>query len=127
LALSVLQRLLAPFVPFVTEEVWRWWHASSVHLAPWPTVGELTLDGDAVEPGSVYVPVCDVLEAVRRAKSRAKVSQRAEVSLCRVSGSATLLEAVRQGRRDLDAAGTILEMELHESADVVIEVTLSQA
>jgi valyl-tRNA synthetase len=104
--------------------VWRWWHEGSVHLAPWPTIEELGVASESAA-GSVYGPVCDVLEAIRREKSTAKASQRAPVSLVQVSGPTSLLEAVRAGQDDLAAAGTVSEWRLDESHDVTFAVTMS--
>ena len=127
ISLSVLQRLLAPTLPFVTEEVWRWWHEKSVHLAPWPSVDELALGASVAQLGSIYEPICDVLEAIRREKSTAKVSQRAEVALCKVAGPTELLDAVRAALIDLTKAGGVREWQLEEASDVNITVTLASS
>ncbi|MGC1419523.1 MAG: valine--tRNA ligase [Acidimicrobiales bacterium] len=126
IALSVLQRLLAPFLPFVTEEVWRWSHADSVHRAPWPHVSELGLAPSELKPGWVYAPVCEVLEAIRREKSTAKVSQRAEVASCLVNGPIEFLDAVRAASDDLAKTGGLLDLRFAEASDVLVTTTLVQ-
>ncbi len=124
LALSTLQRLLAPFLPFVTDEVWHWWHEASVHRAPWPVLGELG-DVSTSEPGAVYGAVGEVLEAVRREKSTAKVSQRAGVARRIVRGPAALVAAGRGGAAGRRAAGAVAGVVTEESAETSILVTLA--
>jgi valyl-tRNA synthetase len=122
IALSVLQRLFAPTLPFVSEEVWRWWHEDSIHRANWPTLDEL---GNLSErPGSIYQPVCDVLEAVRREKSTAKVSQRAGVVRLTITGPEDVVEALRAGANDLRAAGNVTELVIDVANELRVEVVL---
>jgi valyl-tRNA synthetase len=122
-ALSVLLRLLAPVLPYATEEAWRWWHEGSIHRAPWPEVAELgALDPEA---GRVVAPVSAVLEAVRRTKSEAKVSPKAPVARCVVMTAGVALVSLDSARADLVAAGVIAELELREGAGLEVEVTLA--
>jgi valyl-tRNA synthetase len=125
IALSVLQRLFAPILPFVAEEVWNWWHDQSVHISSWPTVAELPAP-DAAPSGLVYRPVCEVLEAIRREKSSAKVSQRAEVATVLLRAPAVFLDGVRSGEDDLKAAGVVRLLSMEEADDISIVVTLVQ-
>ncbi len=104
-ALDVMLRLLAPFLPYVTEEVWSWWHDGSVHLATWPSRDELAAgrDGDP----ELLVAVGEALAAIRKAKSEAKLGMRAEVARVTVVGPVRALDDVRAAEADLRAAGRI--------------------
>ena len=126
ITLSVLQRLFAPIMPFVTEEVWHWWHDPSIHASPWPTLSELpTLE--VIGAGSTYEPVCEVLEAIRRAKSSAKVSQRAEVASVTVRAPQEFLAAIALCEDDLKAAGGVTTLLSREEAELAVDVVLADA
>jgi len=106
LALSVQLRLLAPVLPFVTEEVWSWWQSGSVHRALWPTATELPAGGDTAVP----VVAAETLAAVRKAKSEAKQSMRADVASATVTAPAAQVPLVEAVRPDLVSAGRIAEL-----------------
>ncbi|MFB9881582.1 valine--tRNA ligase [Planobispora siamensis] len=117
-ALDVMLRLFAPFLPFVTEEVWSWWREGSVHRAPWPEP-----DGRGGDP-ELLPAVAAVLGRVRRAKSDAKLSMRAEVSRLTVAGAPAGL--VRQAQDDLCGAGAVEEFVLEPGeGELTVEVVLA--
>jgi valyl-tRNA synthetase len=120
-ALSVLLRLFAPFLPFVTEEVWSWWQEGSVHRAEWPDAGSLRRAAGAGEP-EVLTAATDVLTVVRRAKSEAKVSMRTEVSRVLIAAPRAVLDRLALAETDIRAAGRIHEVEKREADDVKVEV-----
>ncbi len=122
-ALSTLQRLFAPTLPFAAEEAWSWWHDSSIHVAPWPTPS-----GDGVTPfgdASLADAAIEVLTLVRRAKTEAKRSQRAVVDTLVVTAPASLHDALGAGRADLVDAGSIREIRIEEGDTLSTVVTLA--
>lgn len=117
LALDTLLRLLAPVLPFATEEAWRWSHATSVHLAPWPTA--LGLGGDA----RILDAVGSALIGVRRAKTDAKVSQKASIGSVRVIGPEDRIALVALAEDDLRAVGRIGTVQFTPGGADTVQVT----
>jgi valyl-tRNA synthetase len=107
LALSVQLRLFAPYMPFVTEEVWSWWHQGSIHRASWPTGEDFAnVGGDPALLSSIST----VLAAVRGAKSARKLSMKAELSRVTVRGPQAELDRIAAAAADLRNAGRIGEL-----------------
>jgi valyl-tRNA synthetase len=129
LCLSVLLRLFAPILPFVTDEVWSWWQSGSgsVHRAPWPTGDEIPAGGSP----EMLSAVTGVLGEIRRAKTEAGVSLRAPVSVADVTAGEATLSALRDAADDLRQAGAIEELRLEVGAGgpaaavLAVEITLA--
>jgi valyl-tRNA synthetase len=105
IALQVQLRLLAPFLPYVTEEVWSWWQEGSVHRAAWPVSTDLGAAA-AADP-AIIDAVASALAGIRGAKSTAKVSMRAELSRVEITGTEAQIDFVRSAENDLRRAGKI--------------------
>lgn len=132
LAVSTLLRLFAPFLPYVTEEVWSWWQEGSVHRSTWPSADELRArcgDGTGADgSSSPLVVAADVLSRIRKAKSDGKVSQRAAVATVTVTDTADRLAALATAWGDVAAAGSVAELVTHradEGTEPAVEVVLA--
>jgi valyl-tRNA synthetase len=123
-ALTTQLRLFAPFLPFTTEETWSWFNDSSVHAQAWPEVQTGIAPGDP----QLLANAQAALGLVRKAKSEAKASMRAEIQKVVFTGIETVIADLVIAQSDLQAAGSILEFETVIDADATelrAEVTLS--
>lgn len=108
LAMSVFLRLLAPFLPYVTEEVWSWRLAGpererSIHTAAWPAVAEFPRN--RASGAEIFTAASEVLGKIRGAKSEAKKSLKWPVASLRVAASAEDLAALEVVLADVLRAG----------------------
>ncbi|WP_437720729.1 valine--tRNA ligase [Sorangium sp. So ce861] len=116
LGLSVLLRLFAPVLPYITDEVWRWVYAeetgeSSIHRAKWPSAADFAEVAAPSDPGLLDLAAA-AMAAVNKRKSELGASVGRVVSdLALGANAATLarlkpalgdvLTAVRAGAHEL--------------------------
>ncbi len=124
LTLSTLLRLFAPFLPFVTEEVWSWWQSGSVHRAPWPNASQLR---DAAADGNplAYAMGAEILSAARRAKTESKRSLKWPVDVIDVTDTTPRTEAFQSVLEDVREAANATSVSVAVGAEASVAVTLA--
>ena len=117
LALDVMLRLLAPVLPFATEEVWSWWREGSVHRAPWPTSDALRAAAGDADRGQLAA-AGNALSALRKIKSEAKVPMKTPILSATMAVPAAALAGVASAVVDVKGAGRVEgELTLVETAE----------
>jgi len=118
IALHQLLRLLAPFIPYATEEAWSWWQEGSVHQSSWPKASELSdYAGDAL----LLISASEALIGIRKAKSDQKLSMKAEISSLTLLAPESSIAGLRQIEADLRAVGKIQQLNIEPGDAVAVE------
>jgi valyl-tRNA synthetase len=117
LSLSAALRLLAPFVPYVTEEVWSWLSAegTSVHRSAWPEPAEFVAWED---DGSVFGTAVEILGQVRAWKTERQLSLRTPLALVKIAGPDDRLAQAEAALADIQSAAAAERAELAGGADL---------
>jgi valyl-tRNA synthetase len=109
IALLAITKLLAPFIPFATEEAWSWWQEGSVHRSRWPASDELSSYIGGQKPDLLSL-ASQALIGIRKAKSDQKLSMKAEIESLTIEASAADIELLKQIESDLKSVGKIDEV-----------------
>ena len=130
LAISTLLRLFAPFLPFVTEEVWSWWRPGSVHLQAWPNGDDLrgstAVDGQPANARIAEVAAQAIAE-IRKHKTAAKRSLATPVVACTLTDTAERLDLLRPALADVAAAARAEKITLSEGDGLAVDIELAPA
>ena len=127
-ALSTMLRLFAPFLPFVTEEVWSWWREGSIHCSAWPTKDEVLAPcGGGEDNGGVdsLQFAATVLGAIRKKKSEEQRPLKTLVAKTVIHAPSALLGLLPEVESDLRASGLIQQLETAPADTLHVEVELA--
>lgn len=106
IALHVQLRLLAPFIPYATEEAWSWWQDGSIHRSAWPESSELDGYTQGATP-SMLRTASEALMGIRKAKSDQQLSMKAEITSLTINAPEDKLQELKHFQADLRSVGKI--------------------
>ena len=104
-SIHIFLKLFAPFLPFITEEIWSWrnsslYDCSSVHTAKWPKDNDFSKLPIATGSDSFELAV-EILNCVRNEKSEKKLSLATPLRQLKVNGPEESIDAVKLFTKDL--------------------------
>jgi valyl-tRNA synthetase len=105
--------LLAPFIPYVTEEVWSWRFAGegreqSVHTSPWPKAGEFEIVPRPEHENTLEAAV-EVMTKIRGTKTLAQKNLRWPVVSLEITGPEAARAALAPVIDDILRAGNVAD------------------
>jgi valyl-tRNA synthetase len=118
IALHTQLRLLAPFIPFATEEAWSWWQEGSIHLSSWPTASELTDYSSGSDP-KLMTSASEALMGIRKSKSDQQLSMKAEIASIRIASPNS--EGLSSIADDLRSVGKIENLEIVSGDQTLVQ------
>jgi len=137
ISLSTILKLFAPFLPFVTEEIWSWSHSDSIHTSNWPTAEEVaspvasnighTSNYQDSEKYIRLISLCSIImEKIRKKKSEANVSIKTPVDKVIITADHETISLISLIQSDLAGAGNVATFTYDEteSQEITIEVAL---
>ena len=109
LGLDAFTRLLAPYLPYATEEVWSWMHEGegSVHRAAWPKAETYAAAAFKASP-ELLTHAGEALAALRGIKSKAKVSMKTPILSVKLGVSDEVRGSIESALADIAEAGRVV-------------------
>lgn len=114
--IDTLSRLLAPFLPYFSEEIYSHLKHVSVHLQEWPQADESLIDSDAEAAGEL---IKEITAAIRRYKSERGMALNAELAgieiyssledVSDIAGAANTGVRLKTGTPDFETVPTALK------------------
>jgi valyl-tRNA synthetase len=126
LGLEVLLRMFAPFLPYVTEEIWSWAFADersepSIHRAPWPSAADFR---DVAAPDSTESlgTAIACLAAINKAKADGEVSMGREVERLELAAAPESFDRLARVAGDVLAAARVQQHDLTPDPGLAVGV-----
>jgi len=123
--LFTLLRLLAPFIPFATEEIYQTFFrtkkcAKSVHLCGWPRIDERLSNREEIETGKILL---EIIAALRKFKAKKGLSMKAELEKVEIFCSREVKKRIKEMEEDLRAVGNAKAIKFSESKRFLVKIS----
>ncbi len=100
-ALNIFLQLFAPFMPYVTEEIWSWTHDQSIHKSLWPTTAAQSGQDGLLEAA------IDVTSQIRGEKTKQQKSLRCPVDSLTITCKEADEKILKAALPDILRAGNV--------------------